>query len=202
MKLHEFISENYGGDITKYPYGRGLRRGDIVCDTKTGQEYKVYGVEGSQIVINRNGDTLPEHRLQKINEPKDKLDEFAPGGGSGGDGNGGGNDDNVYNAVLYNKSTGEVAHEEFVDTNEDNARDRVMIGYRGWKLVAMWRNGQPPISTQTANKTSWFVEYQDDDKKNMRLLSLSGRITTEEKAREYFGMYFPSWKILTIRRMK
>lgn len=57
MKSHEFTR----------PYQQNpIHRGDSVSDTKTGKEYKVYGVEGSEIVINRDGDTLPTSRLKKI----------------------------------------------------------------------------------------------------------------------------------------
>lgn len=82
MKIRDILGEDYGGGTQVY--GRGIRRGDHVRDIKTDEEYKVYGVEGAQIVINTAGDTLPSRRLKKINKPKDKLDELAPGGDGGG----------------------------------------------------------------------------------------------------------------------
>ena len=60
MKSHEFTR----------PYQQNpIRRGDTVVDKQTGTEYRVYGVEGSEIVINSDGDTLPEHRPKKIKKP-------------------------------------------------------------------------------------------------------------------------------------
>lgn len=51
MKIHELVKESYGGSESKFPYGRGIMRDDIIRHKKTGEERTVTGVEGSKVVL-------------------------------------------------------------------------------------------------------------------------------------------------------
>lgn len=76
MRAHDFINEGYyGGDAAKYPYGRGIRRGDTVRNVDTDETFVVHAVEGSKILLD-NGEVVTPRDKYVVVHPLKKLDEL------------------------------------------------------------------------------------------------------------------------------
>jgi hypothetical protein len=59
MKITELLNESYGGSESKYPYGRGIMRGDVIKSKKTGETRTVTAVEGSKLLLDNGKQITP-----------------------------------------------------------------------------------------------------------------------------------------------
>lgn len=72
MRAHDFISEgNHGGDAARYPYGRGIRRGDTVRIVGTNETHTVVATQGGKIAL--DNDTIVPIRDLELVKPDAKL---------------------------------------------------------------------------------------------------------------------------------
>jgi len=51
MKISDILGESHRDNFDKYPYGRGIKRGDTIKHKTTGAEHLVTAVEGSKIAL-------------------------------------------------------------------------------------------------------------------------------------------------------
>jgi hypothetical protein len=72
MKIVELLTESYGGSEYKYPYGRGIMRGDVIKHKETGEQRTVTAVEGTTIVLDNDTEITSRNDWIVVQKAKHK----------------------------------------------------------------------------------------------------------------------------------